>query len=390
MKPFKKVAAFLLAVVMIVIASGCTPMSLSKEWSYKDADTELAIGVYIYSLYQAYSEASNYAKDNKDFDSTKSFMDLEITDDDGNTKVAREWIKEQADKITKNLLAINYQLKELNVTVDQATLDEAKSAAQTVWDVGQYASYGYFSPMSKILEPYGISFDSFFVSTYEAMAKQDALFNAIYGKGGSQEVADSDLTSYFTDNYTDYKYFSAALSTSTTDESGNSTSKAMTDEEKEKVRDELQGYANALNSKSKTFDEVLKTYMDANAITTDPSKSGVENLENSTIGDELKEKLKDMEQGKADVIEIGTGDTAQCYLVYKGKINDDVKTYIDDKTNRASVLSAMKSDDFNDFLEKSLENLKVEINTAQIDRYDPNMFFVPEEPTTAAATAAQS
>lgn len=390
MKPFKKVAAFLLAVVMIVIASGCTPISFSKEWSYKSADTELAIGVYIYSLYQAYSEASNYVQDNEDYDSTKSFIDLEITDDDGNTKVAREWIKEQADKITKNLLAINYQLKELDVTVDPATLDEAKSAAQNIWDVGEYASYGYFSPMSQILEPYGISFDSFYASTYEAMVKQDALFNAIYGKGGSQEVPDSDLTKYFTDNYTDYKYFAAALSTSTTDESGNASSAAMSDEEKEKVLDEMQGYADALNSKAKTFDEVIETYMNANDITTDPSQSGVENLENSSIGDELKEKLQDMEQGKADIIQIGSGDTAQCYLVYKGKISDDVKSYIGDETNRSSILSAMKTDDFNDFLEKSLEDLEVEINTAQVDRYDPDMFFVPQEPTTAETTAAQS
>ena len=48
----------------------------------------------------------------------------------------------------------------------------------------------------------------------------------------------------------------------------------------------------------------------------------------------------------------------------------------------------MKSEDFNAYIDGLVETIEPEINTAQVDRYDPNMFFVPVEPTTAATTAA--
>lgn len=65
MKPNIKVGSFLLAIVMmfsVFAIAGCTPTTLNKEWSYKTSDNELAIGVYIYSLNAAYSQAESFAK----------------------------------------------------------------------------------------------------------------------------------------------------------------------------------------------------------------------------------------------------------------------------------------------------------------------------------------
>lgn len=389
MKPFKNVAAVLLAAVMIVLSAGCTPISLSKEWSYRYGDDELSIGVYIYSLYQAYSQAQSYAESNENYSTDKSFMDLEITDDDGNTAVAKDWILNEADKITKSLLALDNELARLNVKLEQATIDEAKSTAQSTWDTGIYAAYGYFDPMSEKLEPYGISFDSFYVSSYEAMAKQSCLFNALYAKGGEKEVSDAELTDYFTENYTDYSFFPVNLYTTDTDDEGNSVNTALSDDEKAKVEDELNGYVKDIVS-GKTFDDVLSAYMDANSITDDPSQKGIEILEDSTIGDDIKDKLADMKEGTAETLQVGDGDTAQLYFVYKGSIKNDVDDYINDATNRASVLSSMKSDEFNEYLDKLTEELEPEINTAQVNKYDPDMFFEPVEPTTTATEAETS
>lgn len=389
MKPFKKVAAVVLAAIMIVVSAGCTPISLSKEWSYKYGDDTLDIGVYIYSLYQAYSQAQSYAEKNEDYATNKSFMDLEITDDDGNTKVAREWILEEADKITKSVLVIDSEVANHNVKLDQATMDEAEKNAKNIWDMGAYASYGYYDPMSAKLEPYGISFESFSKSSYEAMAKQSCLFNAIYGKGGEQEVSDKDLTDYFVKNYTDYKLLPVNLYTTSTDESGTQTNTAMTEEEISKVEKEVKGYASELNS-GKSFDDVVSAYMEANEVTQDPSQKGVEILDNSSIGDEIKEQLGKMDEGKAETLQVGEGENAQLYLIYKGDINSDVDEYINNTTNRTNVLSSMKAEEFNDYIDELVNNIEVEINTAQVDRYDPDMFFVPVEPTTAATTAAEA
>ena len=72
MKPNIKVGSFLLAIVMmfsVFAIAGCTPTTINKEWSYKTSDNELAIGVYIYSLNAAYSQAESYAKKLDDYDS---------------------------------------------------------------------------------------------------------------------------------------------------------------------------------------------------------------------------------------------------------------------------------------------------------------------------------
>lgn len=385
MKPFKKVAAFLLAAVMIALSAGCTPVSLSKEWSYRYGDNELSIGVYIYSLYQAYNQAQSYAQKNEEYSSDKSFMDLEITDDDGKTEIAKTWILNEADKITRRILAADSELAKYNITVDTATLDEAKSNAQNIWDIGSYASYGYFNPMSAELEPYGISFDSFYISSYAAMAKESALYEGIYGKGGAKEVSDDEIKDYFNENYTDYSFFSVNLYTTDTNDDGNSTNTALSDDEKKKIEDELEGYVDDIKS-GKTFDNVLKTYMEANEITSDPSQSGTEDLENSSIGDEIKGKLKEMKEGTADTLQVGDGDTAVLYLIYKGSASKIADEYLSKDTNRSDVLSYIKRDEFNDYIEEVAKNLKIEKNESQINRYSPDMFFVPVEPTTNAST----
>ena len=88
MKPNIKVGSFLLAIVMmfsVFAIAGCTPTTLNKEWSYKTSDNELAIGVYIYSLNAAYSQAESFAKKLDDYDSTSDkWLDEKIKDDDGN------------------------------------------------------------------------------------------------------------------------------------------------------------------------------------------------------------------------------------------------------------------------------------------------------------------
>lgn len=78
----------------IFAIAGCTPTTINKEWSYKTSDNELAIGVYIYSLNAAYSQAESYAKKLDDYDSTSDkWLDEKIKDDDGNEQVAESGLK---------------------------------------------------------------------------------------------------------------------------------------------------------------------------------------------------------------------------------------------------------------------------------------------------------
>ena len=127
MKPNIKVGSFLLAIVMmfsVFAIAGCTPTTLNKEWSYKTSDNELAIGVYIYSLNAAYSQAESFAKKLDDYDSTSDkWLDEKIKDDDGNEQVAREWIKDQAKKMCLSYLVVDEQLKKENAELREQLVD---------------------------------------------------------------------------------------------------------------------------------------------------------------------------------------------------------------------------------------------------------------------------
>lgn len=393
MKPNVKIGSFLMAVVMIfsvLIVSGCTPVSLNKEWSYKTGDKELAIGVYIYSLNTAYQKAKSYAEKLDDYDESKdSWLEMEITDDDGKKEVASKWIKDQAKLMCLSYLVIDEQIDKENIDISKDTIASADEQADTYWNVGQYADYGYIMPMKDDLEPYGISLESFRYCSTEYSVKYQALFDKLYKEGGSKEVSDEELTKYFNDNYTDYSYFTANLYTASTDEAGESTNVAMSDKEAKKVTDEIDGYVKDING-GKSYDDVLDAYMKANDIETDPSTSNIENLENSSLGDEVKEALEKLDSNKATAVKVGSGDSAVYYFIYKRNIKDAAKDYLADETNNANVLASMKGEEFSDYIEELTKKLDYEENTSVINQYEPKMFFIPVEPTTAAETSETS
>lgn len=383
MKPTVKIGSLLLAVVMALSAVLATGCSMGKEWSYKTSDKELAIGVYIYCLDLAYQQAQTKAKELDDYDGTNDkWLDLEITDDDGNTAVARQWIKDDAQKKCLNFLAVEKGMKDEGASVDEATQQAADEQAKTYWNVGQYANYGYIMPMSKELEPYGISYDSFRYCTSQYSVNYSALFAKLYGEGGSQEVSDSELEDYFIENYVDYSYIPVQLYEASTDEAGESKSVALSDEKIADYTAELEGYVKDIND-GKSYADVVSAYTEKHELSQSPAVDNTEQLESVSAGDQIKDALKDLGNNKAVTVKVGEGDSGMLYLVYKRNSADSAKDYLESETNRAGVLNTMKKDDFEDYLKKIVEDLDYEKNSA-VDGYDPKMFFVAEQPTTAA------
>lgn len=388
MKSNVKIVSFVLAVLMCltaVFAVGCAPTSLNKEWAYKTADNELAIGVYIYSLNLAYSQAQSFASEQIDDYSTANsdWLDKEIEDEDGNKQVAKDWIKDQADKMCKNYLVIDEQLAKNDIELSTDDTANAEEQAETYWNVGQYASYGYVMPMSEDLEPYGISLESFTYATTLYSTKYSKLFDSVYGKGGTKEVSDNELTDFFTENYVDYSYFTVNLYESTADESGASKDKALSDEDAKKLTDELDGYAKDIN-KGASYSDVIEKYMENNNLESDPSTSNVENINTSSLGEEVLAALKELKSNSATTLKVGSGDSAVYYLIYKNDIKNDVNDYIKSDVNRPTVLSNMKSEEFTDYIDGLAKDLKCEENTSVLDRYHADMFFEKAEETTSA------
>ena len=388
MKPYAKIGSLLLALIIAVAAVGCTPISLKAEWAYKTDKVELPIGVYSYSLKTAYSQAKNYASKLASYDeASESWLDLEITDDDGDKAVAREWIKNEADTMCLNYIAVDNLVEELGIDMSGATADSAKKTAEEYWTVGPYASYGYYMPYKDEYEPYGVSFESFEYCTTLYNTKYSAVFEKLYGEGGSKEVKDDEYISFFTENYTDYKYIKTNLYESTADESGESTDVALSDEDAKKLTDEFDGYAKELNNGA-AFDDIINKYKTANSLTEDPSTSAVENLADSSLGDELKNALGEMKANQAKTIKVGSGNTAVYYLIFKGDINSDIDSYVYDATQRDSLLASMKKDEYKKYVDDLAKKTECEKNQSVIDQYKPELYFV--KPESSASESSDS
>lgn len=376
MKAIKKITAAFLAVLMIMSISGC---STKPEWSYKVDDNEVQIGIYIYALYTAYNQAASYASSAEGYDAEKSFLNLTITDDDGETAVAKDWIVDTAKELTKNILTIEEEVKARGLTLTAEDEAAAKESADNDWNLGpyydMYLSYGMMpTPYKDILEPYGVSYESFERASYMASAKQTALFKEIYINDEETAVSTEDLTNYFTENYTSYSYLSVRLADSATDESGSTTYTAMSDEDIAEIESTLQGYADNINNGAGTFAEQMVEYTALKELESDPSTSAVENLEDSSLNEDVIAALNELEEGKASLVKVGEAENAYYYLIYKAPIADSVADYIEDETNSFNVLSAMKSEEFQDMLTAKAEELGIQENTSVVNSYKPSMF----------------
>lgn len=376
MKAIKKITAAFLAVLMIMSISGC---STKPEWSYKVDDNEVQIGVYIYALYTAYNQAASYASSAEGYDAEKSFLNLTITDDDGETAVAKDWIVDTAKELTKNILTIEEEFETRGLTLTAEDEAAAKESADNDWNLGpyydMYLAYGMMpTPYKDILEPYGVSYESFERASYMASAKQTALFEEIYINDEETAVSTEDLTNYFTENYTSYSYLSVRLADSATDDSGSTTYTAMSDEDIAEIESTLQGYADNINNGAGTFAEQMVEYTALKELESDPSTSAVENLDESSLNEDVIAALNELEEGKASLVKIGEAENAYYYLVYKAPIADSVADYIEDETNSFNVLSAMKSEEFQDMLTAKAEELGIQENTSVVNSYKPSMF----------------
>jgi len=376
MKAIKKITAAFLAVLMIMSISGC---STKPEWSYKADDNEVQIGVYIYALYTAYNQAASYASSAEGYDAEKSFLNLTITDDDGETAVAKDWIVDTAKELAKNILTIEEEFEERGLTLTAEDEAAAKKSADNDWNLGpyydRYLAYGMMpTPYKNILEPYGVSYESFERASYMASAKQKALFEEIYINDEETAVSTEDLTNYFTENYTSYSYLSVRLADSATDDSGSTTYTAMSDEDIAEIESTLQGYADNINNGAGTFAEQMVEYTALKELESDPSTSAVENLDESSLNEDVIAALNELEEGKASLVKVGEAENAYYYLIYKAPIADSVADYIEDETNSFNVLSAMKSEEFQDMLTAKAEELGIQENTSVVNSYKPSMF----------------
>ncbi len=373
MKNFSKILCVVLALVVALSAASC---SLSPQYAYQKDDIELPIGIYIYYLYSAYNSAQGFAQKSElydaqtgKYDGKKSFLQMEITDDDGETAVAETWIINKAEENTKKAVAVNTKFKELGCTIDQTELDSTQTYYKNYWD----QSY------AEQMESFGISFTSFFEAGYILPVKQDEAFKAEYGTNGPSAVSDEELSAYFKDNFTSYKYFSANLYTSSeasATDNGSvdtaSTNTPLSAEEITAYQKEFNDYVTTL-TEGGSFKDVAEKYKAAHEITEEPTTEKVEVIDKDTT-DEILKTVLDMKDGQAMTVEIGEDENSkQLYLIYREPIENQLAAYTDPEQHKDDVLNEMKHDDFDQLLKDLVEKQGITLSSA-CSGYKPSMF----------------
>lgn len=374
MKKLKCTMAAVLATAITVLTCGCSGADMT--WSYKDDQTTLSIGTYIYYEYSAYQQASK-----KVSDSNGDFLSEEFTNDDDETMTARDYIASETDLACKNYLNVEKKFSELGLSLTEEELAAAKQNASSGWSYNK-----------TLLEGYGVSQESFTNAYGVLSAKYEKIFRTMYGTGGEKAVSESDLSTYFTDNYTNYSYFSVPLYNSTTDESGNAASTAKSDEDIAKIKTSLDTYAEAINKGEATFEDEAKAYMTDYNVTTDPSKSDVAVLADSGLGDEVITAYGEMSEKQAQVIKVGTDNSkASYYFLYKAPITDKVSTLSSDSDLHYKVLVKMKAEDYIDYMNEAAKAVECEKNQAAIDKYGPEKFITyATEPAASSSKTTSS
>jgi hypothetical protein len=347
MKIRNRLLPVLLAAALCVPAAGC---SVDKSWAIKDSSTTIPIGVYIYNLYSAYEQA-----DSEKADSTKSVLEQKI-----DNKESKAWIRERALTNTKMTILLDKKIKDMKLTYSEDYQKEASQMNSEIW-----------TNYSSTFEGYGISKSSFELSYGTAAEKMRLIFNAIYGKNGTNPVSDDDLKAYYAKTYTNFSYM--VLPLYTTDSDGN-YSAAMTDDQKKTAKKVFDEYAEKIKAGTITMEQAGEAYKKAKNSSDELLHDATVNIETDTsFPAELKTAIKAMKAGDVKAVELSQ---EQAYvLVYKKDSNKAAEAQISKDGGRESLLTDYKWGDFTTQLEKEADALTgITVNDKALNSYDPKMF----------------
>ena len=357
MRPvWRKFAALFLAVLLTLSLASCD--TTDKTWAMKRGDTVIPIGCYIYNFYTATMNASYQ----DGVDSSKSMLEQEIEG-----KPAETWIRENAIRSTKLILAIDDMMAEMGLSLSEEDQKQIETNTNSMW--AQYSS---------VLEN-NVAKSSFQKANTELNYKYTMVFKALYEKGGEKEVPEDEIVKYVTDHYTDYSYIMAPLY--------DSSYADLKDEDQKAIRDLLKDCATKINDGTMTIEEAAEAY-EKEMETSDSLTSGMANLEEQEESNELIEALKEMDAEEARFVDLSE-DSSVYVLVYKRDINKTVDTYLEEDTNRLTILDELRGEEFADMMEEKVDSLSgVEINEAALNDYKASMYYTFKEPASSAGSSS--
>ena len=174
-KRIKAIIAALLACLMLLSFTGC--YGDTNEWAVKVGDTTIETGVYLGYLVNNYLNAKNQV-------SEKDFWNGKIEE-----KNVSDWILDETMDNCYSYAYVTQKFDSLGLKLDDDTKEEIDVETENTW-----------SSLSYALEKNGCSKKSL-EKIITVSYKMSAIFEHYYFEGGEREIPESELKTYFVDNY---------------------------------------------------------------------------------------------------------------------------------------------------------------------------------------------
>ncbi len=321
--------------LLLALTAGCSDTSWGAEWDGQ----RMPAGVYINEVLTAYSTGLGKLDDTEQTNVWKNTIEGQD---------AASWMRAQAQDNVYSYFATEKKFEEMGLTLDELTQAQIEYAVEAQWAYYQ-ATY----------EENGISRDSF-RKAIENTYKRSSVFDAIYGKEGSEPVPQEDLLAKFNQEYInmDRIYFSIV---------GEGGDGSLPQEEIDKLTEKAKGYQERIE-KGESIQEIAEEYQkeqqtDDSAVASTGSTSLTIPREDSGYSQTFMENISSAAPGKPIVFE----DDANICLVIVNEVTAESPIFLQ---NEDYLLSDMKSEEFEQRLAQWGRELNIVFNDAAVSRYD--------------------
>lgn len=358
-KTLKKLAAFSAACVMTLSLTACGEDTANIG---KIGGEDIPAGMYLYHATSVYRQTALQKTEEQ-----ATVWDITV---DG--KTAEQHIEDEAVMRVKKLVAVEKKFDELGLSFTEKEKDYYKASAENAYKQSEES-----------FAESGISLETF-TRIVENDAKYAAIFAAYYdAETGIEPIKTSEINKYMKDNYARIELLEVSLK----DIEGNLLKGA----EKEKAINRAKSYVKRADSEDfgalvyEEYNVLLKATAEANGTEFTKIEYNPEEIEEyafeqivdmnemvsnfpSTVKDEI---LSHKADGKAFLIE-----SSDCYYVVKRHNILEREGIVD--TYKATVLQALKGEEFMELETKWAEELDFEWNEKSRERYAPKKLKIAE------------
>lgn len=333
----RRIAALLLAVSLSALFAGCSSGENTKTAAVYNGG-EIPAGVYIYYQITAYNEAAALAPDSKT-DPLKQEIE---------GVPAEQWIANRAAFYTRRFAAVESECARLNIVADEVSLAAKMQSIDSAWE-----SEG------ALLEKNGISRNSVNLAIINNQKLQQ-LFLVYYDEGGEKAVPESELLSYYRENYRR----ALVLVIPKYDES---TYQALTGDALTERENEIKEYFSRAQSGESIFslivDRLEKTGKSTDAEPVESDYEGVLSRQNTSYPADFITRL--FEGAAMNTPELYEDDSL-AFIFERRELMGDGSNF---SSLRNTILATLKGEEYDESLAAMADSIGFSLNDAAVGRY---------------------